>query len=240
MTQNHTMRYSVQTHVGLKRKVNEDAVLALPDHQIWVVSDGMGGHAAGDYASRLIADLIATIPLDLAPAARMQALRDAIQKAHEIIQAEAVARGVSVIGATVVCLMMAEGHFAALWAGDSRLYLLRDGQIQMLTVDHSVVASLVLSGQMHWDEAEKLPQSNAITRAVGVGDELELDKVRGEVRSGDRFLLCSDGLTKYATFAILQEALSQAPLETVTDRLVQIALTGGGGDNISVIVVDVL
>lgn len=233
-------RYSVQTHVGLKRKVNEDAVLALPELDIWLVSDGMGGHAAGDYASRLIADMAAGIPLDLAPVDRLAALRDTINDAHRVIRAEADARGIEVIGATVVGLILAEGHFAALWAGDSRLYRLRDGEIEMLTTDHSVVAVLVEAGQMTWDEAEHHPQSNAITRAVGVGDELELEKIRGEIRSGDRFLICSDGLTKYATFDMLRQALSTQPIETICDHLIQTALAGGGADNITAAVVDII
>lgn len=233
-------RYNVQTHVGLRRKVNEDAVLALPDHNIWVVSDGMGGHEAGDLASRLVTDAVAMIPVGLDPTARMHALRDAIQSAHRAIIAEAEARGRGVIGATVVALMMANRHFVGLWAGDSRIYRLREGQIEMLTMDHSAVAEMVESGQLSWDEADQHPQSNTITRAVGVGDEdLQLDKIRGEVQPGDRFLICSDGLTKYATFSILRRILSQAPIETVTDQLMQVALTGGGADNISVIVVDV-
>jgi len=233
-------RYNAKTHVGLKRKVNEDAILALPEQNIWVVSDGMGGHEAGDYASRLITDSIAAIPLGLDPTARMHALRDAVQAAHRMIVQEAETRGRGVIGATIVALMMANRHFVAIWAGDSRIYRLRDGMIDMLTTDHSAVAEFVLSGKMSWDEAEQHPQSNAITRAVGVGDDLVLDKIRGEVQSGDRFLICSDGLTKYATFAILEDTLSSYPIETVSDRLVQIALAGGGADNISVIVVDVL
>ncbi len=235
----HT-RYSVKTHVGHKRKVNEDAVLALPELNIWLVSDGMGGHAAGDYASSLIADMAAGIPLDLAPADRLHALRDTLHEAHRLIRQEAESRGIEVIGATVVGLLLAEGHFAALWAGDSRLYRLRDGEIEMLTKDHSVVAALVEMGQMSWDEAENHPQSNAITRAVGVGDDLELDKVRGEITSGDRFLICSDGLTKYATFAMLQKALSSQPIELICDHLIQIALAGGGADNITTAVVDVI
>lgn len=240
MTTNRRVRYNAKTHVGLKRKVNEDAILALPEESIWLVSDGMGGHAAGDYASRLIVDLIATIPRGLPPSERMKAVRDAIRQAHGLIRAEAEAQGASVIGATVVCLMLADGHFVGFWAGDSRLYRLRDGEIRMLTSDHSVVASLVEAGQMTWDEAEQHPQSNAITRAVGVGDTVELDKIRGEIQSGDRFLICSDGLTKYATFGILENAMQGTPIETVSDKLLQIALTGGGADNISVIVVDVL
>jgi serine/threonine protein phosphatase Stp1 len=98
---------------------------------------------------------------------------------------------------------------------------------------------LVESGQMTWDEAEHHPQSNAITRAVGVGEELELDKIRGEVSPGDRFLLCSDGLNKYATIAQIGRAMQGVPIEIVSDLLVQMALDGGGADNISVIVVDV-
>ena len=233
-------RYNARTHVGLRRKVNEDAVLALPDQAIWVVSDGMGGHEAGDYASGLIADTIAAIPEGLDPAARMQALRDAIARAHDMITREADSRGRGVIGATVAALMMANGHFVALWAGDSRIYRLRGGRIEMLTKDHSAVAVFVEAGTMTWDEAEQHPHSNAITRAVGVGETVELDKVRGETEKGDRFLLCSDGLTKYATFGMLEKALGEMPIETVTDHLVSVALSGGGADNISVIVVDVL
>lgn len=239
MNELRPFRFNAKTHVGLKRKVNEDAILALPDHDIWVVADGMGGHEAGDFASRLIADSIATIPAGLDPTERMHALRSAIQAAHRIILAEAEDRGRGVIGATVAALMLANGHFAGIWAGDSRIYRLRDHQIEMLTTDHSAVAEFVAAGKMTWDEAEQHPHSNAITRAVGVGDVLELDKVHGETRPGDRFLICSDGLTKYATFRILRNALERYPLETVSDELIQIALTGGGGDNISVIVVDV-
>lgn len=240
MNQMLTYRFVAQTHVGLKRKVNEDAILALPDHDIWVVSDGMGGHQAGDFASALIVDSIATMPLGLDPAAKMHGLRQKIQEAHRAIQAEAETRGRGTIGATVVALILANGHFVGIWAGDSRLYRLRDGHVEMLTSDHSAVAEFVLAGKMSWDEADQHPQSNAITRAVGVGEQLELDKVRGDVEPGDRFLICSDGLTKYATFAMLQDVLSTAPLETVGDRLMQIALNGGGADNISHIVVDVL
>lgn len=232
-------RYNAKTHVGLKRRVNEDSILAMPGQDIWAVSDGMGGHDAGDFASRLIADTIAAIPADLSPGDRMKALREAIDQAHHAILKEADHRGRGVIGATVAALMLAQGHFVALWAGDSRVYRLRRGKIELLTTDHSAVAAFVQAGTMTWDEAEQHPQSNAITRAVGVGDEIELDKVRGETQPGDRFLLCSDGLTKYATFSMLEAALRDLPIETVTDHLVSVALTGGGADNISVIVVDV-
>ncbi len=238
MTAQLQFRYNAKTHVGHVRAVNEDAILAVPGQNIWLVADGMGGHAAGDFASRLIADTVAMLPDGLEPAEKMQALRAAIQQAHNIIVSEAEERGRGTIGATVVALMMANNHFVAFWAGDSRLYRLRAGHIEMLTTDHSVVADLVLSGEISWDEAEQHPQSNAITRAVGVGDELELDKIRGQVEPGDRFLLCSDGLTKYATFQMLEDILRANPIETVSDKLLKLALDGGGQDNISVIVVD--
>ena len=153
-------RYSGKTHVGLKRSVNEDSIVMLPEQQIWAVSDGMGGHAAGDVASQMVVDAIALLPEGMDPTTRMDAT----------------------IGATVVVLLLTGEHFLALWTGDSRIYRLRDGRIEMLTTDHSVVAELVLNGSMTWDEAELHPQSNQITRAVGVGDELELEKVHGTIR----------------------------------------------------------
>ena len=234
------LRHTATTHVGKVRKVNEDSILSLPEQKIWVVSDGMGGHAAGDFASQTVVDTIATMPLRDGPAEQMQALRQSILTAHDTILAEIDARGGGTIGATVVALMISDAHFVCFWAGDSRLYRLRDDVIEMLTTDHSIVAGLVLSGDLTWDEAEKHPHSNAITRAVGVGDVLELDKVRGALERGDRFLLCSDGLTKYAGFETLRAALQDTPIEMVTDKLLTIALDGGGGDNISFIVVDVI
>ena len=233
------IRFNAKTHVGRVRKVNEDAILVLPDQQIWVVSDGMGGHEGGDFASRVVVDSIAVLPHDMQPTEKLGQIRSAVQAAHHIIATEAAVRHAT-MGATVVALVLADGHFGALWAGDSRLYRLRAGKIEMLTTDHSIVAALVEAGQMNWDDAAKHPQANAITRAVGVGDELELDKIRGEALRGDRFLLCSDGLNKYATIAELGTALRGVPIEVVTDNLVQMALDRGGADNVSVIVVDVV
>lgn len=240
MSELHRYPYTAKTHIGLVRKLNEDSVLALPDHDIWMVSDGMGGHEAGDFASQTIADTVAVIPTGLAPDDREQALKQAIQTAHKKILTEAETRGRGVIGATVVALMMADNEYVGIWAGDSRIYRLRGGHIELLTTDHSAVADLVVAGKLTWDEAEKHMLANAITRAVGVGDDFELDTIRGQVQRGDRYLLCSDGLSKYATFDILQNALRDLPLETVSDALIDTALTGGGADNITVITIDVL
>jgi serine/threonine protein phosphatase PrpC len=212
MTVPGQIRYSARTHVGRVRKVNEDSILALPEQGIWLVSDGMGGHTAGDFASQAIVEAVAMLPPGLAPAERMRGVRTAIHRAHDEIRDEAARRGASTIGATVVALILTDGHFVAFWAGDSRLYRLRDGDIELLSTDHSLVAALVLAGQMTWDEAERHPQANAITRAVGVGADFEVDKIRGDVSPGDRFLLCSDGLNKYADMATLTRILSATPI----------------------------
>lgn len=234
-----TIRFSATTHIGKVRRVNEDSILSLPDQKIWVVSDGMGGHEAGDFASQAIVDTIAMIPPDLPPGELMRGLRQTILEAHERIRTAAEENYRAMVGATVVALMLSDEHFVAFWAGDSRLYRFREGQLEMLTTDHSVVAEFVAAGDMTWDEAEHHPQSNAITRAVGVGQVLELDKIRGDIRPGDRFLLCSDGLTKYAGFEALRSMVTGAPIETVADKLQNFALDAGGADNISIIVVDV-
>ncbi len=222
--------------MGNVRRVNEDSIIALPEIGLWSVSDGMGGHSGGDFASQTVAEALSTVPLGLPPKELMEAVRNVLRNAHTIIQQQSQD---GTIGATVVTLIVAGDHFVSLWVGDSRLYRCRNGVTEMLTTDHSLVADLVLSGQITWDEAELHPQSNAVTRAVGVGDELEIDKVRGEVQSGDRFLLCSDGLTKYASQADLEFILRTTPMETVVDRLMTLALDRGGADNISIIVIDV-
>jgi len=227
------LRYNAITHVGKVRQINEDSIIALEDQKIWVVADGMGGHSGGDFASQTVVDCVAMIPLDLEPAQSMHALRDALMDAHAHILAEIAARGVTTI-------MISGENFVCFWAGDCRLYRLREGQIELLTSDHSLVAELVHAGQLSWDEAEHHPQSNAITRAVGVGDTLELEKIRGTIQSGDRFLLCSDGLNKYAGFDLLRRTLAQGGIENISNTLLNIALEGGGADNISIIVVDVI
>ncbi|MDX8346868.1 protein phosphatase 2C domain-containing protein [Cognatiyoonia sp. IB215446] len=240
MTISSTKRhYSAKTHIGRVRKVNEDAILALPHLGLWLVSDGMGGHAGGDFASQTIVDILTALPADLSPADVMHAARTALGEAHRAIQKEATRRGSVTIGATVVLLALSEEHFMCLWAGDSRLYRLRDERITMISSDHSIVGELVEAGQLTWAEAENHPHGNQITRAVGVDETLLLDKRRGDILPGDRFLLCSDGLTKYADAETLQRHLCDEPIDRIADDLIRIALDGGGADNVSVIVVDI-
>lgn len=240
------VRFSHSAHPGRVRALNEDTALCLPDHKIWLVADGMSGvdgmgePGGGDFASQTVADCVARVPPDLAPADKLRAVEQAILHAHEIIREESYDRGGDAIATTVVAFIIAQDRFATLWAGDSRLYRYQPGHhgIKLLTTDHSYVARFVSAGQMSWDEAQMHPQSRQITRAVGAGGRLELDKIHGTIQSRDRFLLCTDGLTKYATFATLSHVLSRAPIETVATDLQQIALDGGGDDNIAIIVID--
>ena len=242
MTQSATTalrRYSEKTHVGQVRKVNEDAILSLPHLGVWVVSDGMGGHAGGDFASQTVINTLAILPQDLAPGEVMHAARNSLQMAHQTIQHEASIRGNVTIGATVVLLVLSEEHFMCLWVGDSRLYRLRGDVLERISMDHSVVGELVEAGQLTWEQAEHHPHGNQITRAVGVDETLEIDKRRGDVLPGDRFLLCSDGLTKYVDDQALRDHLMRASTDTAAEQLTQIALDGGADDNVSVIVVEV-
>ena len=232
-------RHSARTHTGYVRTVNEDAILVRPDIGLWVVSDGMGGHAAGDFASQTTIGLLDRIPRHVDdPAEIMQEARHALHAAHHLIAAEATRRGSGYIGATVVLLLLSEEHFMCFWVGDSRLYRLRDGVLDMISTDHSFVGELVEKGFLTWAEAEHHPQANQITRAVGIGDVLEIDKRRGDVRPGDRFLLCSDGLSKYAGNDLLRRYLMERPVEVLADELLDVALQGGAIDNISVIVLE--
>lgn len=232
-------RCSSGTHVGHRREINEDAILSVPEGGIWAVSDGMGGHTAGDLASQLVTEALASIPTSVAPVERMRQARAALHKAHDDIQCEALRRGGVTIGATVVVLIVSEQHFVCLWAGDSRLYRLRDGVLHQLSTDHSIVGELIKAGHLTEDEAEHHPHANQITRAVGIGDRLEIDKRRGELARGDRFLLCSDGLTKHVGDTELADLLDQADAERSAETLIQRALDHGGADNVSVIVVEV-
>ena len=239
MTSRQAPRYSATTDVGQVRNVNEDSVLARPEIGLWAVADGMGGHHAGDVASQTIVEQLARLSDRLSPGELLKAARGAVHDAHDRLREESTRRAGATMGSTVVVLILTDGHFACLWAGDSRLYLLRDGALSMITRDHSLVADLVESGQLTWEEAEKHPQANVITRAVGAVDHLELDKRHGEIHPGDRFLVCSDGLSRYADEAAITAILSSATIEEVADQMIQLANEGGGADNISAIAVEV-
>lgn len=223
------------THPGAVRPRNEDALLDRPDIGLWAVADGAGGHGAGDVASAAIVAALGTIAPGLPAAELLAQVRLKLAAVHQDLQEEAARRGPGRILASTVVVMLARGeHFAMLWAGDSRAYLMRGGKLARVTRDHSLVQELVDQGTLSEDEAESHPQANVITRAVGAQGELELDKVSGRIIEGDRYLLCTDGL-----FKTMSEAEIGAMIASGGDAsaIVTEAVGRGARDNVSAIAV---
>src|SRR3954452_20584437 len=165
------------TDVGTVRKRNEDAFIDRSDIGLWAVADGAGGHGAGDVASAAVVAALAALPDDLPPGEMLSEVRRRLSEVHAELQRQAEGSESGVIATTVVVMLAHGEHFACLWAGDSRAYLLREGQLSRITRDHSLVQELVDAGSLAAEDAEKHPQANVITRAVGGNGELELDKV---------------------------------------------------------------
>jgi protein phosphatase/serine/threonine-protein phosphatase Stp1 len=228
------------THPGAKRSHNEDAYVDRPEIGLWAVADGAGGHSAGEVASGMIADALHAIPNGLSAAELLAEVRLAIERTHLALREEAARRGPDVLVASTVVVMLARGdHFACLWAGDSRAYLLRAGELRQITRDHSLVQELLESGAIDPDQALNHPRGNVITRAVGAEvDELVLDKVSDRLLPGDRFLLCSDGLCKTLPEDELARLL--APVDgSAPQALIDAALALQASDNVTALTVAV-
>jgi serine/threonine protein phosphatase PrpC len=224
------------SHVGMVRQWNQDAWLDRSDIGLWVVADGMGGHASGDAASLSIVEEFSR----LGPAEDARALLELVEQAADAAQRRL--RGIRAgdsVGTTLAALLIHEEGFAVVWAGDSRIYLLRGGILKQLTHDHSLVQELIDRGTIGVDEARIHPLRSRITRAVASDMPLALDRVQGEVRSGDLFLLCSDGLTEHLRDSEITEVLAGAPPNQAVQRLVGATLDAGASDNVTVVVVTV-
>jgi serine/threonine-protein phosphatase Stp1 len=229
------LRSFAVTDRGTVRPHNEDTFVDAPALGLFAVADGAGGHAAGELASGMLAEALSVLSANLAPAEALAQIRLAVLAVHTALQAEAARRGDSMIASTLVVLLIRSGHFAALWAGDSRIYLLRAGILSQVTRDHSLVQALLDQGAITPEQALTHPQGNVITRAIGApDDDGELDKAIGPAKPGDIFLLCSDGLTKVlddTTIAQLMVAPDPA------QALIQAALAGDARDNVTAVVV---
>ncbi len=230
-----------KTDVGLRRKVNEDSLLVRTERGLWAVADGMGGHDAGDVASSRVTESLLELPevddLDQLVETAVAALKKVNQDLIALAGAKETEKS---IGSTVVGLAIANGQFRCFWAGDSRGYRVRDRQIVQLTRDHSLVQDLVDSGMLQPDEAVDHPNSNIITRAVGVAQELRVDTVSGDVQRGDQFLLATDGVTRLIDDAELALELSANPPAHAARKLIETVLARGAPDNASLIITKII
>jgi serine/threonine protein phosphatase PrpC len=227
-----------RTHVGLKRKVNEDSILVRTERGLWAVADGMGGHEAGDVASTMVTDALRALPIVYGLDDTVEAAVDALRRVNgELIRlARSEDDRSRTIGTTVVGLAIADGNFRCFWVGDSRAYRIRHGQIRRLSRDHSLVQDLVDAGMLNSADAEKHESANVITRAVGVSEDLEVDSSTGEAAPGDIFLLASDGITRVVEDSELLEELANGSLEAAADKLVELVLARGAPDNLSMVI----
>jgi serine/threonine-protein phosphatase Stp1 len=230
-----------KTDVGLRRKVNEDSLLVRTERGLWAVADGMGGHDAGDVASSSVTASLLELPdaenLDELVESAVAALKQVNQDLIVLAGAKGTDKS---IGSTVVGLAIANGQFRCFWAGDSRGYRIRDRQIVQLTRDHSLVQDLVDSGMLQPDEAVDHPNSNIITRAVGVAEELRVDTVSGDVQRGDQFFLATDGVTRLISDEELAAELSSNPPAHAARKLIETVLARGAPDNASLIITKII
>jgi len=237
------------TDTGLQREHNEDSLFALASHGLALVSDGMGGHQAGEVASRIAIDTMSRRLVEFIDASGDES-RSGDAYARELVAAIEAANSqvleVSVqrpecygMGATVVAACFYDGQFVVAHLGDSRMYRLRGGQLETLTEDHSLVQEFVRHGVMSMEEARAALNKNLITRALGVHEQPEPDVVHGELSEGDVYLLCSDGLSDVVPEELVIRVLDapEVGLDDAAEELVRAANANGGPDNITVVLV---
>jgi PPM family protein phosphatase len=234
------LRYAVRSDVGLLREGNEDSAYAGP--HLLAVADGMGGHAAGEVASAATITTIAALDSDRPGTDLVNALAEAVAVANmrlqELIISDPATEG---MGTTLTALMWSDGHAAICHIGDSRAYLLRNGQFYQITHDHTLVQSLVDEGKITEDDVATHPHRSLLLRALDGRTIAEPDLSSHETMAGDRYLLCSDGLSGVVTEQTLHQTLSSVwDPEKAALQLVELAIRGGGPDNITVIVADVV
>jgi protein phosphatase len=225
------------SHVGQVRKVNEDELLVRPEVGLWAVADGMGGHGGGDLASGAVVAALRSIDGFNSAAELLAQFEKCMIRTNADLRALAKSRGAAVIGTTIVAMLIHGAHYACVWCGDSRAYLLRNGALSQISHDHSEVQDLLDRGILEPGEAKRWPRRNVVTRALGVADEAALDISDGSVQAGDRFLLCSDGLTDHLEDGEIATLLRSNDPQKACDLLVELTLQRGAADNVSVVIV---
>jgi type VI secretion system protein ImpM len=222
-------RSAAASDVGRVRKVNQDSFIERTEVGIWAVADGVGGHSHGEVASKMVCDALADVTPDARFADVIASVRDRLGRVNDYLIRQAGDDDALRSGSTVVVLLTRGSRYAVLWAGDSRMYLLRGGRLMQITRDHSEAQS----GEEGAD-----PESHGITRAVGGGSELSLEEIQDRLQIGDRFLLCSDGLTREVPDELIRAQMASADVRAAADALVSAALRGTARDNITALVVE--
>ena len=237
------MRVFGKTDVGLVRKINQDFIFysresvgAFPN--LFIVADGMGGHNAGDFASRYAVECFLSYIKISKPDALIRMVDEGIKYANKkIMEKAAEDENLRGMGTTMVVAYIEDGQLFVANIGDSRLYLL-DKQINQVTEDHSFVATLVRAGELTPAEARVHPDKNVITRAVGAAENAKVDFFEVDLEPGDQILMCSDGLSNMVEDEVLYDIVKNTYIGDVVDGLIDEAKRNGGSDNIAVIVID--
>ena len=238
---NLDMEILAKTDVGQKRSRNEDNFIHLSKSigeidAVLGVADGMGGHAAGDVASRIADETFEEVfsSTDVGHGQIKDLLNDTFSMANEKIVKKGKTNSEGSMGTTCTVAIFIGGECHIGHVGDSRAYLMRDGDLKQLTDDHSWVAQLVKDGHITLEQARVHPNRNVITKALGIDDDVESDFLKLEIHSGDRLLICSDGLHGLVEDSIICDILREGSIEETVDRLIGEANDNGGHDNITV------
>lgn len=226
------------SHCGQRHQENQDSCLERPDVGLWAVADGMGGHADGHIASRTLCRALGRIPASASLAALIAAVDDAVADTNAALLARGLStRPAAVIGTTVAVLMIHSGYAVCAWCGDSRIHLVRGGEVFLITRDHSLVQELIDRGEIDHSAAGGHRASHIVNRAVGVAEHAELDRLAIEARPGDRFLLCTDGITRHVEIAELAGLVGEDPERTVREA-VDLAQARGATDDVTAVAVN--
>lgn len=229
---------SADTNVGMVRQINEDSIMTKPEIGLWAVADGMGGYEAGDVASNMIVSSLENIEKHEYLNSFVDEIEDRIIDAnHRILEYAEIMHDGRTLGSTVISLLIKGQVGVCLWAGDSRLYLLRNNQLQQISRDHSHVQELIDQGVITKEEALNHPDGNVITRAIGTSNELYVDVKAFNVQVGDTFLLCSDGLYNAVDEIDIEQHMRSHDTDNAVKQLVVAALENGAPDNVSIVLV---
>lgn len=225
------------SHAGRVRSHNEDNLVVRPEHGLWAVADGMGGHQNGAMASATVAASLSAIGAAASASELLGRLERGVIEANAELRRQIREHDGVTMGATLAVLLIHGRHFACVWCGDSRIYLVRGARITQVSRDHTEAQDMIERGLLTVEEARTWPRRHVVTRAIGVHDRPELEIDNGELEGGDIFVLCSDGLTDHVRDEeILRAAVSGSP-QAASDALLALTLERGASDNVTVIVV---